>query len=368
MVRRMRLMLLACCLVLATPALAQKPPPLGVPWNGPGAPAPPAGFTGKPPPIGSTTPSPGRGEPAFAEPGRPGLPDPRERAASSGTGFIVAEGRVLTNRHVIEDCGRVVARNANAARLPARVLASDANRDLALLAVAPSMGPPLTFRDAPRSAAARTSSPTASLSGLLSSGPSLTTGNISALAGMRDNPGNFQISAAVQPGNCGGPLFDSRGNVVGVVVSKLNAARVAQMTGGDIPQNVNFAVKGTEASPSCANKASSPAPPRAAARRSARTRWTRSPTRPPSISSASADADWRVAGAPCRRRRATLSRARRRPPRCARAGTAGAWRLLRWGLIACIWAASPAAVTLVWFARDLPRPETGRSMQPAGPA
>ncbi len=248
MVRRMRLMLLACCLVLATPALAQKPPPLGVPWNGPGAPAPPAGFTGKPPPIGSTTPSPGRGEPPFAEPGRPGLPDPRERAASSGTGFIVAEGRVLTNRHVIEDCGRVVARNANAARLPARVLASDANRDLALLAVAPSIGPPLTFRDAPP---VRRGENVITygfpLSGLLSSGPSLTTGNISALAGMRDNPGNFQISAAVQPGNSGGPLFDSRGNVIGVVVSKLNAARVAQMTGGDIPQNVNFAVKGTEA-------------------------------------------------------------------------------------------------------------------------
>jgi S1-C subfamily serine protease len=64
---------------------------------------------------------------------------------------------------------------------------------------------------------------------------------------LRDNPLNFQISAAVQPGNSGGPLFDTRGNVIGVVVSKLNAARVARMTGGDIPQNVNFAVKGTEA-------------------------------------------------------------------------------------------------------------------------
>ena len=36
-------------------------------------------------------------------------------------------------------------------------------------------------------------------------------------------------------------------SVVGVVVSKLNAAKVAQMTGGDIPQNVNFAIKGPEA-------------------------------------------------------------------------------------------------------------------------
>jgi S1-C subfamily serine protease len=141
-----------------------------------------------------------------------------------------------------------VARNAAGARLPARVLAADRNRDLALLAIAPTIGPPLTFRDVPP---VRRGENVITygfpLSGLLSSGPSLTTGNISALAGIQDNPGNFQISAAVQPGNSGGPLFDSRGNVIGVVVSKLNAARVAQMTGGDIPQNVNFAVKGTEA-------------------------------------------------------------------------------------------------------------------------
>ncbi len=85
------------------------------------------------------------------------------------------------------------------------------------------------------------------LSGLLSSGPTLTTGDVSALAGLRDNPTNIQISAPVQPGNSGGPLLDSQANVIGVVVSKLNAARIAEMTGGDIPQNVNFAVKGTEA-------------------------------------------------------------------------------------------------------------------------
>ena len=236
----MRALLLGCCLTLATPALAQKPPPLGADGYRP----PPQGTQGKPPPLGGSD-QPRRG-PDSAE--QPRLPESGERAASSGTGFLVADGRVLTNHHVVSECGRLVARNAVGNRVPARVLAMDRQRDLAVLSVPASLGPPLTFRDNPP---VRRGENVVTygfpLSGLLSSGPSLTTGNISALAGIRDNPGNFQISAAVQPGNSGGPLFDSQANVIGVVVSKLNAARVAEMTGGDIPQNVNFAVKGTEA-------------------------------------------------------------------------------------------------------------------------
>ena len=80
---------------------------------------------------------------------------------------------------------------------------------------------------------------------MLASGPTLTTGDISALAGLADNRQHFQISAPVQPGNSGGPLLDLAGNVVGIITSKLNAQRVAQRI-GDIPQNVNFAVKGEE--------------------------------------------------------------------------------------------------------------------------
>ena len=40
----------------------------------------------------------------------------------------------------------------------------------------------------------------------------------------------------------GSPLLDASGNVVGVVVSKLDALQVASLT-GDVPQNVNFAIK-----------------------------------------------------------------------------------------------------------------------------
>ena len=81
------------------------------------------------------------------------------------------------------------------------------------------------------------------LRGLLSAQLNVTSGNVSALAGIGDDAQRLQITAPVQPGNRGGPLLDAAGNVIGVVVSKLDAVRTAELT-GDIPQNVNFAIKG----------------------------------------------------------------------------------------------------------------------------
>ena len=80
------------------------------------------------------------------------------------------------------------------------------------------------------------------LAGALSSSGNTTLGNVTALTGMNDDSRYLQISAAVQPGNSGGAAIDESGRVMGVVVAKLNALAVARIT-GDIPQNVNFAIK-----------------------------------------------------------------------------------------------------------------------------
>ena len=80
------------------------------------------------------------------------------------------------------------------------------------------------------------------LGGLLGSGPQVTTGNVSSLIGPGDDTRALQFTAPTQAGNSGGPLLDGDGAVVGVVSSKLNVVRVHEMT-GDIPQNVNFAIK-----------------------------------------------------------------------------------------------------------------------------
>ncbi|MBK1662060.1 trypsin-like peptidase domain-containing protein [Paracraurococcus ruber] len=174
-------------------------------------------------------------------------PNAQTRRVSTGTGFLVAADRVMTNHHVVDGCDRIVLRTPDGRWLgavpPARV---DEKLDLALLAVPGIPGPVLPFRSGP---AVRRGEGVIvygfPLAGILSDAV-LTRGDINALAGLSDNRSQFQVSAPVQPGNSGGPMLDMQGNVVGVVVSKLNAQRIAQAT-GDIPQNINFAVKGEAA-------------------------------------------------------------------------------------------------------------------------
>lgn len=72
--------------------------------------------------------------------------------------------------------------------------------------------------------------------------PKYTDGKISSLTGIFDNHASFQITVPVQPGNSGGALVDTKGNVLGVIVSSLSALRTLKNT-GTLPQNVNYAIK-----------------------------------------------------------------------------------------------------------------------------
>ena len=72
--------------------------------------------------------------------------------------------------------------------------------------------------------------------------PKLSKGEVASLSGATDDPRYFQISVPVQPGNSGGALVDERGNVVGVVSAKLDAATALALSGA-LPENVNYAVK-----------------------------------------------------------------------------------------------------------------------------
>ena len=171
----------------------------------------------------------------------------RERSksvSSTGTGFYVTRaGHLLTNEHVVDDCRKVTLQPPGKRRHDAWVVVRDKINDLALLKTDAKTDHVAVLRSGksvrPGDEIVSFGFP---LSSILSSRGNLTVGRISALAGLRDDTRFLQITAPVQPGNSGGPLLDLSGNVVGVVESKLSALKVAVIT-GDVPQNVNFAIK-----------------------------------------------------------------------------------------------------------------------------
>ena len=163
-----------------------------------------------------------------------------EGSTTAGSGFYVSRsGHVLTNAHVVERCREV--------RIPptgiAEIVARDDASDLALLKNDMANQPiPALFRGGrgvqPGAGIVAIGFP---LQGFIASGPSVTTGIISSLAGPSNDRRLFQMTAPIHPGSSGGPVLDEAGNVVGVATAKLDPFVVARET-GDIPQNINFAV------------------------------------------------------------------------------------------------------------------------------
>lgn len=158
----------------------------------------------------------------------------------TGTAFVVSsEGHLLTNRHVVGNCQEVRLAGSDK---PLKVLPQDEANDLALLQMSDKPKAVAVFRAAndlrQGESIAAYGYP---LQGTLAAGGNLAPGVVSALAGLGNNTSQIQITAPVQQGNSGGPVLDGKGQVVGVVVQKLDAVKVARLT-GDVPQNVNFAI------------------------------------------------------------------------------------------------------------------------------
>lgn len=168
----------------------------------------------------------------------------RAGPSSSGSGFVVTrDGGVLTNKHVVRGCTAVRVQIDGKTSVAATVRAVDPLRDLAYLETELRPKVVATFRAAP---SIRPGDDVVAvgfpLAGLLADQANVTRGSVNALAGLHNDQDILQMDAAVQPGSSGGPLFDLSGNVVGIVVTKLNAKLIAEEM-GDFPQNVNFAIK-----------------------------------------------------------------------------------------------------------------------------
>ncbi len=161
------------------------------------------------------------------------------RRISSGTAFFVTvQGALITNHHVIKDCKQI--RIIDGAEI--KVLAVDVKEDLAVLQ-GPALGKAVNFRSSDQvSQGEEVLAYGFPLQSVLATSGQIGAGLVSATSGLRNNASQLQVDVPLQVGNSGGPLLDRQGQLVGLTVAKLNALQMARVT-GDIPQNVNFAIK-----------------------------------------------------------------------------------------------------------------------------
>lgn len=169
---------------------------------------------------------------------------PAKTIDQTGTGFVVSSnGHIVTNQHVVDGCvGDIQGNLTGEAPVKLRLVSSDETNDLALLQAPGSFKDVATIKDKAIHSGDNVVAIGYPYHGLLTSDFTVTTGIISSLSGIFNDTRFLQISAAVQPGNSGGPLLASSGEVVGVVAAKLNALKFAKAT-GSIPENINFAIK-----------------------------------------------------------------------------------------------------------------------------
>lgn len=170
----------------------------------------------------------------------PDMTSSSDESMWSGTGFALNDGYIITNNHVIDGAKKIsiygVKGDFNNA-FNAIVIATDSHNDLALLKVDDALFNGFgTIPYAVKSTMAEVGEEVFVLgypmTQYMGSEIKLTNGLISSRSGFQGDISTYQISAPVQPGNSGGPLFDKKGNIVGVVNAGIPGA-----------ENVGYAIK-----------------------------------------------------------------------------------------------------------------------------
>jgi serine protease DegQ len=146
-----------------------------------------------------------------------GLPEPQAQR-SLGSGVLVSkEGYLLTNNHVVDGASQIEIYLADGRTLPAQLVGSDRETDLAVLKVTAPNLVPITFS---ASDAIRVGDVVLAIGDPFGVGQTVTMGIVSALGkrgiGDSDVVDFIQTDAAINPGNSGGALVDSQGNLIGI--------------------------------------------------------------------------------------------------------------------------------------------------------
>ena len=174
-----------------------------------------------------------------------------------GSGFYVSKFRhIVTNQHVVNKCNKITVGDSISTQIPADLIASDKRNDLAILqtismemasADTQSFLEKLAIEIVPVLSGGLMRSEDVSggeeilvagfpLGNMVSDTIKVTKGIVSATRGMDNNFSQFEIDAVIRKGNSGGPIYDRRGNIVGVAVSRLSVNRT---------DTINFGIKGS---------------------------------------------------------------------------------------------------------------------------
>ncbi len=162
------------------------------------------------------------------------FPKERMKIKALGSGFVIsADGLILTNNHVVAKASSIKIKLDSGRVYKAKVIGRDPKTDLALIKVIPDKAfpKPLKLGDSDK---IRVGDWVVAVGNPFGLGQTVTAGIISAkgrVIGVGPYDDFLQTDAAINPGNSGGPLFDMKGEVIGINTAILNRA-----------QNIGFAI------------------------------------------------------------------------------------------------------------------------------
>ncbi len=161
-----------------------------------------------------------------------------EKPISSGSGFVInQDGDVLTSSHILKDCLYIEVGDKRGLS-ESQVKHKSVLLDLSVIDGDPASQSYARFNnEKPLSLGESVFTIGYPLSEILAGSPNLTKGDVSSTTGVKGARHYFQFTAPIQPGNSGGPLMRTNGEVLGIVTSTLIFG-----TGDARPQNVNFAI------------------------------------------------------------------------------------------------------------------------------
>ena len=167
---------------------------------------------------------------------------------ATGTGFLFSSSDyVITSYHVVHGAKSIRVRLINGERIDATVALKDTNNDIAILKLSQSPISRQNIIVLGDSSSVKTGDrvftygfPLVDLLG--DAEPRYSEGFINSLSGISNDPRLFQVSIPIQPGNSGGPVFNEKGELIGIATSSIDSVQT-QKVFGTIPQNVNFAIK-----------------------------------------------------------------------------------------------------------------------------